>query len=422
MQSHLRLRHIITVLLLAIGLLSLAACTSSEEGEPIVIGQTVTLRSEVLEEERTLKVHLPQGYESATGHYPVLILLDGPRHFHHVTGVTEFLAANFKALPVIVVGVANTNRTRDLTPPTETPEDSTFAGNGGADHFLEFMEMELLPYIDANYRTTPYRILVGHSFGGLFAFHALVTRPDLFEAYVAVDPSLWWNNGAPLEDFKAYLKAHPDLGKTLFVSDAPGDDDLAEKYDKPWQRVNLMHTKFLAEYGTYIAEHAPSGLRWGFKQYPLEEHSSVVHQSVYDGLELVFADMDLLLPELFLLTRDEGLAALDAYYAGLAARFGTSPFAPEGAVNEMGGRLLYFTRVKQAVALFEANIQRFPQSANAYDSLGDSYKAAGELEKAIESYRQAVALGKKSRHPALSSFKANLAQAEEELKKKPGGS
>ncbi len=156
------------------------------------------------------------------------------------------------------------------------------------------IETELLPPIDATYRTTPYRILVGHSFGGLFAFHALVSRPDLFDAYIAVDPSLWWNNGAPLEQLNQFLEANPDIDKTLFVSDAAGAEHLIDRANEADRRVSNLTNGAMTDYERYATDHAPVGFRWGYARYPSDSHNAVVHQSVYDGLGLVFADMDML--------------------------------------------------------------------------------------------------------------------------------
>ncbi len=390
---------------------------NQEEREPITIGFKETLASEVLEEERELWVHLPGGYETSSQRYPVLLLLDGPAHFHHVTGVTEFLAANSKALPVIVVGIANTQRTRDLTPPTQTPADSTAVGNGGADNFLAFIETELLPHIDATYRTTPYRILVGHSFGGLFAFHALVSRPDLFDAYIAVDPSLWWNNGAPLEQLNQFLEANPDIDKTLFVSDAAGAEHLIDRANEADRRVSNLTNGAMTDYERYATDHAPVGFRWGYARYPSDSHNSVVHQSVYDGLGLVFADMDMLDEELYYLIRDEGLEAVDRYYAKIGERFGTAADAPESLVNRMGYWLMG-RDLDKAIAIFERNVKRFPESPNVYDSLGDGYKAKGKMRKALKNYRRAVELAEESGHPSLATYRKNLEQAEEALQKK----
>ena len=148
-----------------------------------------------MNERRPLFISKPAGYEQGTERYPVLYLLDGETHFHHATGIARFLAESGRIPALLVVGVASTNRNRDLTPPSQAGNDLRFSpGGGGADAFLRFLSEELIPYVEANYRTRSYRILVGHSFGGLFAVYALTTRPRVFNAYIAISPSLHWNN------------------------------------------------------------------------------------------------------------------------------------------------------------------------------------------------------------------------------------
>src|SRR5690606_31756899 len=155
----------------------------------IPIGACAVLRAEILGEARPYLVYTPPGYDAGDQRYPVIYLLDGDAHFHHATGVAAFLAAQNRMPPAIVVGIANTDRSRDLTP-TRQPQPPT---SGGADRFLEFLASELIPRIERDYRTAPLRILVGHSFGGLFAVHALISRPELFDVHIAASPSLQWD-------------------------------------------------------------------------------------------------------------------------------------------------------------------------------------------------------------------------------------
>lgn len=134
-------------------------------------------------------VYLPNNYESSEAAYPVLYLLDARTRFHHTTGSVASLARIVHIPEMIVVAVVNTQRTRDLTPPwksEEKPEDraSVIEAGGDADNFLRFLGEELVPHVDSSYRTNSFRILVGHSFGGLFAVHAFVSEPDLFDAFL----------------------------------------------------------------------------------------------------------------------------------------------------------------------------------------------------------------------------------------------
>ncbi|MEN8204180.1 MAG: alpha/beta hydrolase-fold protein [Bacteroidota bacterium] len=173
------------LLLFAAGLL-LAACQNPDRSrsensktEPIIIGQVDSLHSEILDETRNIWVHVPDdasGGILSKSTYPVLYLLDGPGHFHAVTGILKNLGDNSIVPNMVVVAIPNTDRTRDLTP-THVDEmfgDSTFVRtSGGGDKFLDFMEKELIPYVEEKYPVTGYRTFVGHSFGGLIAVHAI---------------------------------------------------------------------------------------------------------------------------------------------------------------------------------------------------------------------------------------------------------
>ena len=161
---------------------------------PTIPGVTsLTVKSEVLGEDRRILVRTPQGYEAGNQRYPVLYLLDGDAHIAHTSSTVEFLARNGRMSELIVVAIPNTDRTRDLSPTHITTTGATgapqFPTSGGGDKFLKFIETELMPHIEKNYRVHPYRILAGHSLGGLFVVHAMISRPDLFNAYIAVSPA-----------------------------------------------------------------------------------------------------------------------------------------------------------------------------------------------------------------------------------------
>ncbi|MEJ2582656.1 MAG: alpha/beta hydrolase-fold protein, partial [Acidobacteriota bacterium] len=159
------------------------AIGSAHGGEPITIGETITIQSKILDEERTILVSTPAGYDQSSQRYPVLYMTDGDAHFTHTRGTVDFLVRNGLMPEVIVVGVTNTDRTRDLTPnhiASRTIGERVFESptSGGAPKFLIFFEKELFPYVDEHYRTNPMRLFSGHSFGGLFALNAFFSKPE----------------------------------------------------------------------------------------------------------------------------------------------------------------------------------------------------------------------------------------------------
>ncbi len=180
-----------------------------DAGEPIEQGRQYRFESAVLGEARRILVSLPGGYDDAPGRrYPVVVVLDGDFEHDFAAAMTRFYAAVSELPAMIVVGVCHEDRMRDLTPaPVDgfTPPPGAPAG-GGADDFLVFLADELLPYLDSAYRMEPLRVLVGHSLGGLFALHALATRPDAFLGYLVMEPSVWWNGQHELRAAEAMLR------------------------------------------------------------------------------------------------------------------------------------------------------------------------------------------------------------------------
>jgi predicted alpha/beta superfamily hydrolase len=205
----------------------------SNKPEPASGPARVTLHSTAVGEQRSMLVRTPPGYERGSDRYPVLYLTDGDRHIGHTSATVEYLAERGRMPEMIIVGISNTDRTRDLTPTKASLKEDgkvmELPTSGGADKFLEFIEKELIPHVEKTYRTQPYRVFAGHSFGGLFAVHALVTKPDLFHALISAAPSLHWDNALVVNRAEQLLTGRPELGRTLFVTlgDEPGEPQAA---------------------------------------------------------------------------------------------------------------------------------------------------------------------------------------------------
>src|SRR5215210_6315441 len=224
-----RLRPVRTSLLTLLALLLTASAARAQAPPAYETPERLIVKSQVLGEERTVLVRVPAGYARGSERFPVLYMTDGDAHIQHTSATVSFLARNARMPEMIVVGVTNTDRTRDLTP-TRVEQlpgnpNARFPTSGGADKFLKFIETELIPLVESKYRTQPYRALAGHSLGGLFAVHTLVTKPDLFNSYVAVSPSLQWDNFEEIGRVKEFFKARKELKRTLFTSlgNEPGD-------------------------------------------------------------------------------------------------------------------------------------------------------------------------------------------------------
>jgi uncharacterized protein len=385
-MNNLRVLLAATVLLPLSGILEAIPCAaqaSGPEGEPVVIGHRVTVPSQILDEDRQILIHLPDGYGRSSARYPVLYLLDGSFHFHHVTGLTRFLSAIGRAPAMIVVGIDNTDRTRDLTPPATADSarmrlpfssDSVTLRHptaGGADAFLRFITHELVPFVESGYRAAHFRILAGHSFGGLFVTHALLTQPESFHGYIASSPSLWWNGGAVAASAAEQLDGREVGGRFFYGSVADGEADMIPPLAQLTEAFEGMR---------------PAGLRWWYRVLTNETHSTVSHRSFEEGLVAIFGDWPISDAPIFA----GNLSAVEAHFASVSKLYGHEFPVPEDLVNQMGYLQLQIGRGERALPIFRRNVELYPASANVYDSLADALEPAGERHEALRNRDEAV--------------------------------
>jgi predicted alpha/beta superfamily hydrolase len=373
-----------------------AACTNEKDNR-ISIGLLDSLHSDILNEQRRILVYLPNGNvpsADTSKHYPVLYLLDGDGHFHSVTGLIQQLTANGICPEMMVVAIPNTDRSRDLTPThslklPDGQEQDFLKTTGGAENFTKFIENELIPYIDKKYPTSPHRTLVGHSFGGLFAINTLINHPHIFDSYVAIDPSLWWDERKLLLRSDTVLREKKFDGKTLFVSVAntmqPGMDTLRVAADTTGNTVHIRSIIHFAKSG--LATRRDNGLNIGWKYYPEDDHGSVPLISEYDALRFMFS--------FYKLPFDPEITAekLSQHYQNVSVKLGYKMLPPEQTVNQTGYYFLSEKKFEKALPFFELNIKNYPGSQNVYDSMGDYYVAVDDKPKAIEFFKKALEIG-----------------------------
>lgn len=365
---------------------------------------TLTIKSTVLGEDRRILVRTPGGYETNKVAYPVMYMTDGDAHMTHTSGSIDFLARNGRMSEAIIVGIPNTDRTRDLSPSKPSNTGATGAPQsptaGGANNFLKFIETELIPEIEKRYRVTPYRILAGHSLGGLFAVHAMVSKPDLFNSYLAVSPALQWDNQLVVKRAEDFFKDRREFNATLFmtIGNEPGPLD------------DAFH-----QFKQVLAKNQAKGFVWEAQEMPDEDHGTVVLRSHYFGLRKVYDGWQM--------PRDPmtgaiagGLKAADEHYSKLSKKFGYNLQVPESLVNQIGYQHLFADQVDEAIAVLKIQVERYPESANPYDSLGEAYERAGKLDLAVPMYEKAAALGKQNNDANAALFKTNYDRASEKLK------
>lgn len=240
--------------------------------EPL-ISDRFTVKSKILGEERQIYVYLPPGYSEKEAKYPVIYLLDGHSLHNICASFVQHYAARDRILPAIVVGIASTERLRDFTSIERTTEDDE-VGGGGADRFIDFLSTELFPEVEQRYHAGEYRVLIGHSYGGLFAVYALASRPELFRAYLASSPWFGEVDNALIDDVEKHLQDPPPVKRLLYVAHepitSPGIED----------RIKRLHRVLTAYKGR--------SLEWEYKKYDDADHSNLPLKAIPDALDFFF--------------------------------------------------------------------------------------------------------------------------------------
>ncbi len=245
--------------------------------KPLLIGESLELSSKNLRETRRINIYLPDAYGSdKKASFPVMVMLDGgiAEDFLHIAGLMQVSIANGTMRPFILVGVENTVRRRDLTSPSDNALDKRDIPNaGGSSQFRRFLVQELLPEIDQRYRTTQERVLIGESLAGLFVIDTLFHSPDVFQTYIALDPSLWWNDQKLTADFADKLRANPKLSKNLYFASSgqKGMETVIQHFAEMLERAN------------------PEGLKWTYEKYPSETHATIFHPAALKAFRTLLA-------------------------------------------------------------------------------------------------------------------------------------
>lgn len=259
--------------------------------EKIEIGTKTQLFSKILNENREVWIHLPKSYDDkdiSPAKYPVIYLLDAEINFEYFAPTVDYLSRNpYADIPeCIVVGIKNTKRTRDLTPTKSSkknpnkPSEILFEDSGESDKFAQFIATELKPFISQNFRTVDFSILVGHSFGGLFTIDLMLKNPDSFNAFVANDPSLWWDNNIEITKLREFLKLHPKKEKPIIFYLAKANNGNERNGFSDGKSDSIFDFKSL------ISESGP--FNFGYKYYEEDAHGTVSYPANYDGLRFIF--------------------------------------------------------------------------------------------------------------------------------------
>ena len=245
------------------------------QASALTVGETFTIQSKTLGEARRINVYLPPAYaDSPNVRLPVLYMPDGGigEDFLHVAGLVQVSVGNGTMRPFLLVGIENTQRRRDLTGPTQSAEDKKIAPQvGGSAAFRRFVHSELMPVVNTRYRTTKETAIMGESLAGLFVVETFFVEPDLFDTYIAFDPSLWWNNSELVNRAVDRLHVSGNRHRTLYLASS-GED---------FSRL----TNQLAE---VLGKNAPANLTWHYERMPSESHATIYHPAALQALRRLF--------------------------------------------------------------------------------------------------------------------------------------
>ncbi len=363
----------------------LFSATAFAQGQQsnVVIGTVHKIQSRVLGEERRYYVNLPASYDNDDFYlqkkYPVLILLDGDSHFHSASGIIRAMGDNEQIPEMIVVAVTNTNRTRDFT-----PTKSGTGLSGGADNFLRFLETELLPQVSKDYRTLPYRVLVGHSLGGLFAVDTLLNQ-KVFNAFLAIDPTLTWDDQLPVKKAKTVFADKKSFNATLYLAQANNPFNEGKNAGARGAAFQSFHS--------ILANSKAEGLRYKYDFYEREDHFSVPLLSLYHGLTFIFDGYKFPLHTL----ANKNAEDVKKHYEMFARRLGVDILPPGKLLDGAALFLLNSEKkVDKAIELLRLNQTYYPQSSIPYNSLGAAYKTKGETALALSNYQKSLELNPKN--------------------------
>lgn len=353
-----------------IGILVWAQVSFAQQTADITIGKTYRITSKALAEERPYWVSLPGSYDGDDFYrdkrYPVLIVLDADSHFHTVSGIVRAMSVNDEQIPeMIVVGIPNTSRARDLTPSSSAA-------------FSQFLENELLPQLDNTYRTLPYRVLAGHSMAGLFAIQCFLQKKP-FQGYLLIDPTIRWNNNAILAQTEAVLTPtdttwHADV----YLAQAENPFRDTTKPD--------LRKQGFDQFASHLKKNPSKGLRYKHDYNPNEDHFSIPTESFYHGLLFIFQGYKFPLNKL----TTASAADIARHYETFARQRGVPLQPPGKLLNQVGLYLLQEKRTDAAIDIFQMNEKWYPTAAEPCYSLGLAFRAKGDAASAMRYFKRAL--------------------------------
>lgn len=360
--------------------------------EAINIGDRITFHSKFLAEDRPLLIGLPRSYSSAPElRYPVLYVLDGEEHFRQVVGLLDWQTYSENSIPEhIVIGIPNLGplRRRDLNPAHGNRENTR--------RFFEFLSTELIPFIDGNYRTHPFRILAGHSLAGAFTVMTLLEHPRMFRAYIAASPFLTANPGHLVKEASERLGEQERPPAYVFTS-LGNEKSLRPLYD---------------EFVAALDAHTPEGMQWANKNMPDEVHMSTPPNTFHVALTSLYSDLK---PTLGSAALAHGVPGIRRYFSDLAASKYRYQVPAENAFIAYAVVTAQRGDLAGALEILSDYADNDAQSWQSRTVLAKLLEAAGRPRDALAEAERAVRMTAELNHPISLSLQGNVAQLETRL-------
>ncbi|MES2279053.1 MAG: alpha/beta hydrolase-fold protein [Bacteroidota bacterium] len=370
---------------------------SAQSQNNFSLGFADSVKSNILKQQRQLLIYTPYQVKKSRAAtkdvYPVIYVLDGENNFRSVAITVERLADMGLCPPMIVVGVPNTDRSRDLTPTTVANNTDGVKNSGGGERFLSFIERELIPHIDSNYLTAPYKLLMGHSLGGLMVIQTMVHHKDLFNGYIAIEPSIWWDNHKVLNEANAAIEKDSYAHKTLFLAIAnhteSGADTTIVQADTSSQ---TELTRYNLDLIHHVHQHPENNLRFKEVYYEHDNHQTVPLIAAYDALRFIFDYYAFPGNSGHQITNPNLLSVITDHYHKITEELGYQVIPDEPLVNNLGYYALRSKLYDMAGGLFALNVRNYPKDANPQDSYGDYYLAKGDNNNAMICFKKALSI------------------------------
>lgn len=346
------------------------------------IGNTYKIQSKILQEERTYILELPSSYETNKKEYPLLVLLDGEVNYHSHSGIINHMTQGGQIPEMIIVAINNVDRVRDYTPTkylTNLNGSSAVENHktsGGSKQFLQFIEQELLPEIESDYRISSFKTLVGISHGGLLVGSAFLSEKTSFNAFISMDPSFWWDNQYLVKQLER-TDLNQIKDKRIYVSTA----DKFENFDRI-PNVFIANINSHENFNATLKNMGFSPSKVTLEYFKEENHWTVALMSLYHGMQFIYKDLKMKN------AKDYSLEDIITHYK---TNYNGGFLPPENEINKIGYYHLK-NDLNKALTFFKLNAANYPTSSNAFDSLGEAYMMLGDKKNAILNYKKAFKL------------------------------